>query len=52
MKNLLIAAALVGTAVAGIILYLKDNPSTNKKLYNSADRRVDGEVRNMKFSMG
>lgn len=52
MKNILIAATLAGASIAGILLYLKGNPSVNKKLTRRTDKRVDGHVRHMKYSMG
>lgn len=54
MKSILIAATMVGAAIAGVILYWKGNSGRARINGSSvpADKRVDGQVRHMKFSMG
>jgi hypothetical protein len=54
MKTIFITATMVGAAIAGVILYMKGN-SGRKRLNGAAfpiDKRVDGQVRHMKYSMG
>jgi hypothetical protein len=54
MKSILMAATLVGVAVAGVILYLRENSSAGRinDSANLLNDKVDGQERNMKYSMG
>jgi hypothetical protein len=54
MKSILMAATLVGVAVAGVILYFKGTPLKERKIgsTNLLKDKVDGHERSMKYSMG
>jgi hypothetical protein len=54
MKNLLIAASLVGVAVAGVIIYLGNrySPVSGRKKSIGLGNRSDGVERSMKYTMG
>jgi hypothetical protein len=41
MKNILIAAGLVGAATAGVMLYMRNRNSTSKGLHQLADAAGD-----------
>jgi hypothetical protein len=41
MKNILIAAGLVGTAAAGVILYMRNRNQTSRTMHDVADAAGD-----------
>lgn len=41
MKNILIAAGIVGTAAAGVFLYMRNRNQTSKTLHKFADAAGD-----------
>jgi hypothetical protein len=54
MKAIMLTVTVVGAAIAGIILYYRRNPEPprNSGSIVPMDERVDGQLRQMKYSMG
>lgn len=49
MKNILIAAGIVGAAAAGVVLYMRNRNQTSKTLHDVADAAGDAHEGVRKF---
>ncbi len=49
MKNILIAAGIVGAATAGVVLYMRNRNQTSKTLHDVADAAGDAHEGVRKF---